>query len=95
MMVLIISITAVSYRSWGSSVLCLTTDWTSGVRSPAEAKIVPPACVQTSIEAHPASYPMGTVGFSPGVKRGRGVTLTTHPHLLPRSRMSRSYATFS
>jgi hypothetical protein len=29
--------------------------------------------------------------FPRGVKRGRGVTLTTHPHLLPRSRMSRSY----
>jgi hypothetical protein len=29
--------------------------------------------------------------LSPGVKRGRGVTLTTHPHLLPRSRMSRIY----
>jgi hypothetical protein len=28
---------------------------------------------------------------SPGVKRGRGVKLTTHPHLVPRSRMSRSY----
>jgi hypothetical protein len=26
-----------------------------------------------------------------GVKRGRGVTLTTHPHLVPRSWMSRSY----
>jgi hypothetical protein len=24
-------------------------------------------------------------------KRGRGVTLTTHPHQVPRSRMSRSY----
>jgi hypothetical protein len=29
--------------------------------------------------------------ISPGVKRGRGVTLTTHPHLVPRSTMSRSY----
>jgi hypothetical protein len=29
--------------------------------------------------------------LSPGVKRGRGVTLTTHPHLVPRSRMSTSY----
>jgi hypothetical protein len=29
--------------------------------------------------------------FSPGVKRDRGVTLTTHPHLVPRLRMSRSY----
>jgi hypothetical protein len=27
--------------------------------------------------------------LSPGVKRGRGVTLTTHPHLVPRLRMSR------
>jgi hypothetical protein len=26
-----------------------------------------------------------------GVKRGRGVMLTTHPHLMPRLRMSRSY----
>jgi hypothetical protein len=27
----------------------------------------------------------------PGVKRGRGVMLTTHPHLVPRLSMSRSY----
>jgi hypothetical protein len=26
--------------------------------------------------------------LSPGVKRGRGVMLTPHPHLLPRSRMT-------
>jgi hypothetical protein len=30
----------------------------------------------------------------PGTKRSRGVTLTTHPHLMSRSRMSSSY-TFS
>jgi hypothetical protein len=29
--------------------------------------------------------------ISPGLKRSRGVTITTHPHLLQRSRMSRSY----
>jgi hypothetical protein len=29
--------------------------------------------------------------LSPGVKRGRDVTLTTHSHLVPRSRKSRSY----
>jgi hypothetical protein len=29
--------------------------------------------------------------LSPKVKRGRGMTLTTHPHLVPRLRMSRSY----
>jgi hypothetical protein len=31
-----------------------------------------------------------TGSLSPEQKRGRGVTLTTHPHLVPRSRMSRS-----
>jgi hypothetical protein len=30
--------------------------------------------------------------LSPGLKRGRGVTLIIHPHLVPRSRMSRSYS---
>jgi hypothetical protein len=29
--------------------------------------------------------------LSPGVKRGRGVMLTTHPHLVRRLSMSRSY----
>jgi hypothetical protein len=29
--------------------------------------------------------------LSPGLKRGRGVTLITHPYLVPRSRMIRSY----
>jgi hypothetical protein len=29
--------------------------------------------------------------LSPGIKGSRGVTLTTHLHLVPRSRMSRSY----
>jgi hypothetical protein len=37
---------------------------------------------------HPASYPVGTGGPFPGVKRGRGLTLTTHPNLLLRPRMS-------
>jgi hypothetical protein len=32
--------------------------------------------------------------LSPGLKLGRGLTLTNHPRLVPRSRMSRSY-TFS
>jgi hypothetical protein len=34
-------------------------------------------CVQTGSDAHPASCTMVTVGSFPGVKRGRGVTLTT------------------
>jgi hypothetical protein len=57
-----------------------------GVRSPAGAKDFSSSlCVQTGSGVHPASCTMGTGGLSPGVKRGRGVTLTTHPHLVPRS----------
>jgi hypothetical protein len=63
-----------------------------GVRSPAGAEdFSSNLCVQTSSGAHPASCTMGTGGPFPRAKRGRGVTLTTHPRLLPRSRMSRSY----
>jgi hypothetical protein len=32
--------------------------------------------------------------LSPGLKRGRGVTLANHPHLVPRSRMSTSYTSY-
>jgi hypothetical protein len=57
-----------------------------GVRSPAGAEDFSCSlCVQTGSEAHPASCTMGTGGPSPRVKRGRGVTLTTHLHLVPRS----------
>jgi hypothetical protein len=34
---------------------------------------------------------MGTGGPFPGIKHGQGLTLTTHPLLVPRSQMSRSY----
>jgi hypothetical protein len=34
---------------------------------------------------------MGIGGPFPGAKGGRDVTLTTHPTLVPRSRMNRSY----
>jgi hypothetical protein len=44
------------------------------------------APVQTGPKAHPASYTMGTGSF-PGVRCGRGVTLTPHPLLLPRSKI--------
>jgi hypothetical protein len=51
-----------------------------GVLSPARAKdFSSNLCVQTGSEAHPASCTMGTGGPFPGAKRGRGVTLTTHP----------------
>ena len=44
------------------------------------------APVQTGPEAHPASCKMGTGSF-PGVRCGRGVTLTPHPLLVPRSKI--------
>ena len=45
--------------------------------------------VQTGPGSHPASCKMGTGSF-PGVKCGRGVLLTTHPLLVPRSWKSRA-----
>ena len=42
------------------------------------------APVQTGPRAHPASCSIGTASF-PGVKSGRGVTLTPYPLLVPWS----------
>ena len=42
------------------------------------------APVQTGPGAHPTSFKMVTESFT-GVKCGRGVLLTTHPLLVPRS----------
>jgi hypothetical protein len=44
-----------------------------------EIKYLYHLCAQAGSGAHSASYVMGTGGPSPAVKRGRGVTLTTHP----------------
>jgi hypothetical protein len=64
----------------------------TGVRSLTEAEDFSSSlCLQTSSGAHPASCTVGTGGPFPGVKLGRGVMLTTHPHLVLRLRMSRSY----
>ena len=51
------------------------------------ARFSPP--VQTGPGAHSASCTMGTGSF-PGVKSGRGLTLTPHSLLVPWSRKSRS-----
>ena len=51
------------------------------------------APVHTGPGAHPASCTMDTGSF-PGVKCGRGVTLTSHPFLLPWSRKSRAIPLF-
>jgi hypothetical protein len=64
----------------------------TGIRSPAEAKdFSSNFCVQTNSNTHPASYPMGTGVLSLGDKEGPGRVADPSPHLVPRSRMSRSY----
>ena len=64
-------------------------DWLRAGRSedriPVGARFSTP--VQTGPGAHPASCTMGT-GSLPGVKSGRGVTLTPYPLLVPWSRKS-------
>jgi hypothetical protein len=59
----------------------------SGDRIPVGERFSEP--VQTDPGAHSASCKMGTGSF-PGVKYGRGVLLTTHPLLVPRSWKSRA-----
>jgi hypothetical protein len=45
---------------------CLTTDWTTGVRSPTEAEDFSfNLCVQTGCRAHPASYTIRDADLSP------------------------------
>jgi hypothetical protein len=62
------------------------------VRSPADAKDFP-LTSESRAALGPTQPPVKCVpgGLSPGVNRGRGVTLTTHPNLVSRSRLSRSY----
>jgi hypothetical protein len=48
-------------------------------------------CVQTGSGAHPVSCTMDTGGPFPGTKARPGRDADHSPHLVPRSRMSRSY----
>ena len=70
------------------SVWRLATGWTVRGSNPGGGKRFSTS-VQIGPEAHPASCAMGTGSF-PGVKNGRGVTLTPHPLLVPWSRKSRA-----
>ena len=69
---------------WAGSSVGIATDYgldVPGIES-RSGRDFPP--VQTGREAHPTSCTMGTGSF-PGVKSGRGVLLTAHPLLAPRS----------
>jgi hypothetical protein len=66
----------------------------TGVLSSAEAKDFFSSlcvCVQTSSEAHPASYPMGDEDPYPGDKVQPERDADHSTHLVSRSRMKRSY----
>jgi hypothetical protein len=84
-------LTTESLRSWGSSVSIVSDyrldEQATEVWSPAGAKDLSSYfCVQTGSGAHPTSCPIGTRAPFLGANRGWGVRLTTHPHLVPRSR---------
>jgi hypothetical protein len=87
---------ALNYRSWGCSV-SIVSDYgldnrVIEIRSPAEAKEFLLSSVPRPARGH-TQFPVQRVPgvLSPGVKGDRGVTLTTHTHLVPKSIMSRSY----
>jgi hypothetical protein len=66
----------------GQSVQCQTTDWSTGVRFWAEAN---------NFLGTPSLLSNLYRGSPPGIKWGRDVTLTTHLHPIPRSRINWSY----
>jgi hypothetical protein len=77
------------------SVQCLVTGWTTW-RSrfdPQQRRknFSSSLCVHTGSGAHPASCPMGTRDPFPGGKARPRRDADHSPHLVPRSRMSRSY----
>jgi hypothetical protein len=77
------------------AVQCLTMGWTIG-RSrfdPRQGQRIFLPAPASRLALGPTQPPIQWVPgvLYPGVKCGRGVMLTTHPHLVPRLRMSRSY----
>jgi len=72
-----------SERRGPGSVVGIATGW-SRDRIPVEARFS--ASVQTSPEVHLAPCKMGTGSFT-GARYCRGVTLTPHPLLVPRSKI--------
>ena len=80
------------YNISGPVQLSRYSDWLragrSGDRIPVGVRYSAP--IQTGPGAHPASCTMDTGSF-PGVKSGRGVTLTPHPLLVPLVMKEQSY----
>jgi hypothetical protein len=63
----------------------------TGVRSPSEVRDFSSSlCVQTSCEAHSASYPMDTGNSFLGWKSRLGRDFNHSPHLVSKSGLSRS-----
>jgi hypothetical protein len=77
------------------SVQCLTTDWTGLVQFVAEAKDFSCSLCPDQLWSPLSLLSSGYQGPFLGVKHGWGMTLTTHTHLVLRSRMSRSYKSLS
>jgi hypothetical protein len=83
--------TSITSLSCGSgSPVCIETGWTVRGSNPRGGRDFLP--VQTGLGANPSSCAMGTGPF-PGVKCGRGVLLTSHSLLAPRSWKSTSTST--
>jgi hypothetical protein len=84
-----------NYRSWGSSGSIVSgygqDDRAIEVRSQVGEREFSPSVSRLALGPTQVSCTMATGVFSRGLMRSRSVTLTTHPHLVPRSLMSRSY----
>jgi hypothetical protein len=78
------------------SVQCLAADWTTRrlrfEHWQRQKNFSSSFCIEIGSGAHPVSCQVGYQGSFSRVKHGWGVTLTTHPHLVSRSRMTRSYS---
>jgi hypothetical protein len=81
----------IEMKGHAQSVKRRATGWTALVQFPAVQYLYLCHGVQTESRAHPASYPMCTGGSFPRRQSGRGVKLTTHLYLVPRSRMLELY----
>jgi hypothetical protein len=79
--------------SWGRSVSIVSDyrldNWATGVRSRADARRFSALTFVSRPALTPTQPPIQWIPgvLSPWVERGQAVTLTTHPHLVPASRM--------